>query len=110
MMNARGIVRIIRGIILLLITGTIYSCSGIPNEAVTNYGRNADELISKINSNSDKIISVFSEGTVTVDSPEMYSSGNIEFGILKPDSIYIKIGGPFGISIARLNINILLRD
>lgn len=92
-------------LLAFLLLTAIYSCTGVPNEAVTNYNRTADELIDKVNDNSDKINSLFAEGTVTVDAPDMYNTGDIEFGIIKPDSIYIKISGPFGISIARLNIN-----
>lgn len=62
------------------------------------------ELKAKINEKSSHLTSVDCEGDIYIDSPEINSSGSITLSILKPDSIYSKLEGPFGISLARFLI------
>ncbi len=54
----------------------------------------------RVNSNSSLIQSLEASGIISFDSPENSGTGDIEIKIKKPDSVYVKIGGPFGISIA----------
>ena len=58
------------------------------------------EIKEKVNKNSQAIESLEASGTISIDSPEMSNSGSIEIRIKKPDSVYVKLEGPFGISIA----------
>jgi hypothetical protein len=58
------------------------------------------ELKAKINEQSSKLTSLDCEGDINIDSPELNSSGSLTISIFKPDSIYSKLEGPFGISIA----------
>lgn len=92
--------------ILLLITISCFSCTA------TNGGEAEDtqskavlispgELKYKINEHSARLTSLDCEGDLNIDSPELNSSGSITLSIFKPDSIYSKIEGPFGISIAQ---------
>ncbi|HEX2788331.1 MAG TPA: DUF4292 domain-containing protein [Ignavibacteria bacterium] len=83
----------------------ISSCTASRDQSSAIYSKSLEEVIQAINENADRIETVVAEGSITIDSPEMYNSGSIEFGIAKPDSAYIKINGPFGISIARVKIN-----
>jgi outer membrane lipoprotein-sorting protein len=59
------------------------------------------ELKGKINEHSARLTSLDCEGDLSIDSPDLSSSGSITLSIFKPDSIYSKIEGPFGISIAQ---------
>jgi outer membrane lipoprotein-sorting protein len=57
-------------------------------------------LKEKINEHSSKLTSLDCEGDLSIDSPELNSSGSLTVSVFKPDSIYSKLEGPFGISIA----------
>jgi outer membrane lipoprotein-sorting protein len=95
----------------LQITGVVFfavllsSCAASRDQSSAIYTKSLEEVVQAINENADRIHTVVAEGSITIDSPEMYNSGSIEYGIAKPDSAYIKINGPFGISIARVKIN-----
>ncbi len=60
------------------------------------------EIISSINKNSEKMKSMRGEGVISIDSPDMSTSGSFSLSIVKPDSLYIKLEGPFGVSIAAI--------
>lgn len=62
------------------------------------------ELKIKINEQSSKLTSFDCEGDINIDSPELNSSGSLIISVFKPDSIYSKLEGPFGISIAGILI------
>jgi outer membrane lipoprotein-sorting protein len=90
---------------IILLIFISYSCSS------TNSGESDDiqskavllspgELKEKINKHSSKLTSLDCEGDLNIDSPELNSSGSITLSVFKPDSIYSKLEGPFGISIA----------
>lgn len=82
-----------------------YSCTSTSGNETDETKSNAilispSELKAKINEQSSKLNSLDGEGEINIDSPEMNSGGSITISIFKPDSIYSKIEGPFGISIA----------
>lgn len=58
------------------------------------------EIKQRVNEQFNRIQSLEAEGTIAFDSPEMSNSGYIELSLKKPDSIYFKIEGPFGLDIA----------
>jgi outer membrane lipoprotein-sorting protein len=58
------------------------------------------EIKNKVNRNFNLIQSLEASGTISFDSPEMSNTGSIDVKIRKPDTVYVKIEGPFGISIA----------
>lgn len=60
------------------------------------------EIISSVNKNSEKLKSMKGEGVISIDSPDMSNSGSFTLSIVKPDSLYIKLEGPFGVSIAAI--------
>lgn len=85
--------------LLILLPFLIYSCSGAGgNEDLKKIPVKA--IKEKVNSNSDLIESLEAYGIISFDSPENSGTGNIEIKIKKPDSVFVKIEGPFGISIA----------
>ena len=97
-------------ILLLLICLSIFnSCSSTSGTEAEDIQSKAvlltpGELKQKINEQSKKLTSVDCEGDITIDSPDMNSSGSLTLSAFKPDSIYCKLDGPFGISIARFLI------
>lgn len=87
--------------IVIIICGTcFYSCSASSGVSINDYS--IGEIITAINNNSQKLNSLKGEGVISIDSPEMSNSGSFTLSIMKPDSLYIKFEGPFGISIAAI--------
>ena len=78
----------------------IYSCSGSQETKNEISKIPVKEIKEKVNRNYKLIRSLSASGTVAFDSPDMSNSGSIEVKIQKPDTVYIKIEGPFGIDIA----------
>lgn len=92
-------------LLLTFILPVLYSCSSTSGNEVDETKSNAillspSELKAKINEQSSKLSSLDCEGDINIDSPEMNSGGSVTISIFKPDSIYSKLEGPFGISIA----------
>lgn len=81
--------------ILVILTG----CTGSRNDAELEKIP-IKELKQKVNEQSEKIESMEASGTIAFDSPDMSNSGYVEIRLRKPDSIFVKIEGPFGIDIA----------
>jgi len=77
----------------------ILACSGAKDDRVLEKIPVKD-IKQKVNEQFKKIESLEAEGTIAFDSPDMSNSGYIELNLRKPDSIYLKIEGPFGIDLA----------
>ena len=58
------------------------------------------ELKKRVNENSQKINSLEAAGNISFDSPDNSGTGWIEVKIKRPDTVFVKIEGPFGISVA----------
>jgi outer membrane lipoprotein-sorting protein len=58
------------------------------------------EIKQRVNQNSSLIETLEASGNISFDSPDQSGTGWLEIKIKKPDSVYVKIEGPFGISIA----------
>jgi len=85
---------------LLLLTALIFNaCSGSGGNDLDKV--QVKELKEKVNSNSSLIETMEASGNIAFDSPEQSGQGWIEVRIKKPDSVFVKIEGPFGISIAQ---------
>lgn len=93
-----------RSFFLFLITAPLaflYSCSaGSSSININDY--TAREIISSINTNSARMKSLKGDGIISIDTPDMSSSGSFSLSIVKPDSLYIKLEGPFGVSVAAI--------
>ena len=76
----------------------VYSCAGSQNNIDVDI--TIEELKQQVNTNSSKIKSLKAEGTIDIETPDMSNSGTITVNLLKPDSLYTKLEGPFGIDVA----------
>jgi len=86
---------------LFILTAVIFiSCTGSLGTDSELDPVSVKDLKSRINKNSAAIESLEASGNISFDSPENSGTGWIELKIKKPDTVYIKIEGPFGISIA----------
>lgn len=52
-----------------------------------------------VRGNYEKVHSLTGSGTITVETPSIAQSGSFELFLHKPDSVLVKIEGPFGISV-----------
>ena len=59
------------------------------------------DIKDRVNRNSMIIETMEASGNIAFDSPEQSGQGWIEVRIKKPDSVFVRIEGPFGISIAQ---------
>lgn len=88
---------------LLIITALFfYSCTA--SETETSSDISFEELKARVNSGSEKLVSLDADGEISIDSPELNNTGSITVSINKPDSIFTKLEGPFGIDVADLLI------
>lgn len=79
----------------------LYSCTA-SKSSFNESDYSISEIISSVNKNSEKLRTLKGDGVISIDSPEMSSSGSFTLSIVKPDSLYIKLEGPFGVSIAAI--------
>ena len=49
--------------------------------------------------NRERVLSVKGSGTISVETPDIAQSGSVELLLHKPDSILVKVEGPFGINV-----------
>lgn len=93
---------------ILILSLNYFSCTSSKGENDDKQAKSIllspGELKDKINQHSSRITSLDCDGDINIDSPEMNSSGSITLSIFKPDSIFSKLEGPFGISIANFLI------
>jgi Domain of unknown function (DUF4292) len=61
----------------------------------------AERLVSKLESNRRKIVNFEGSGTIHVSSTTLNNSASFQVILVKPDSIYLTIMGPFGIDLAQ---------
>ncbi len=61
----------------------------------------AERLVSKLESNRRNIINFEGSGTLHVNSTTINNSASFHVVLVKPDSIYLTIMGPFGIELAQ---------
>lgn len=61
----------------------------------------SERLINKLESNRRKIKNFDGSGTINVTTPSMDNSATFRVVLVKPDSIYLTILGPFGIELAQ---------
>ena len=65
----------------------------------------ADEIVRKMRERTISIKSMEAEGTLTIESPENSGKTNFELLMKRPDSLWMKFTGPFGISLGTLMLS-----
>jgi len=88
--------------ILLIPVALFYSCTASDVETMPDI--TFEELKARVNENSNKLFSLEADGEISIDSPTISNTGSITVSIFKPDSVYTKLEGPFGIDVADLLI------
>jgi hypothetical protein len=83
-----------------LITLTILSC--VPSRP-DDYSEilSADRLINKLEANRRRVKNFEGNGTLMINTPTLDNSANFKVVLVKPDSIFLNILGPFGIELGQ---------
>ncbi len=82
------------GIIVLL-----NGCASVPTANLAGKAITPEMVQRTVKVNRDRVLSLNGSGTITVETPDIAQSGSFELMLHKPDSILVKIEGPFGIHI-----------
>lgn len=92
--------KLLRNAGLIIIIASIFSgcIPSKPSESVEILP--SERLIKKLEANRRKIKNFEGTGTINISTSEMNNSASFKVIILRPDSIYINIYGPFGIDLA----------
>lgn len=89
-----------RVILFLTITVTFLSCvPSRPDDDVEILS--VDRLINKLEANRRRIKNFEGNGTLVVNTPTLENTANFRVVMIKPDSIFLNILGPFGIEIGQ---------
>jgi outer membrane lipoprotein-sorting protein len=90
----RGSAILVIGIVILL-----NGCASVPTANLAGRAITPEMVQRTVQVNHDRVQSLNGSGTITVESPEIAQSGSFELVLHKPDSILVKIEGPFGIHV-----------
>jgi hypothetical protein len=77
-------------------------CSSTRHIAATERNLPPDDVLSRTLARDHRISTLQGEGSITIESPELSNSGSFDVDIRKPDSLRVKLNGPFGIYIGTL--------
>ena len=85
---------------MLILTITFLSCvPSRPGDDVEILS--ADRLINKLEANRRRIKNFEGTGTLIVNTPTLENSANFRVVLVKPDSIFFNVLGPFGIELGQ---------
>ena len=90
-----------RGLWTLLLSVVLFfaGCASASRPNLAAKTLNAQLVQQTVRGNYEKVHSLTGSGTITVETPEIAQSGSFELFLHKPDSVLVKIEGPFGISV-----------
>lgn len=83
----------------VILTLYLVSCSSTKN--IEQKPFNIHDVIENINKSGEKLKSLKGSGNISLENESGGNSGNFRATLLKPDSLYISITGPFGINIVK---------
>lgn len=84
---------------LSLVALLIAGCASVPKPDLAARTVNPETVRRIVQGNYEKVRSMTGTGTISVETPEIAQSGSFELFLRKPDSVLVKIEGPFGISV-----------
>jgi outer membrane lipoprotein-sorting protein len=87
------------GIIVAFLVILLGGCATAPTANLAGKAVTPEMVQRIVKVNRERVQSLNGSGTITVESPELSQSGSFELMLHKPDSILVKIEGPFGIHV-----------
>ena len=94
----------VHGTLFLLVAVSLAGCASVPRLDLTGRTVNPENVQRIVRGNYEKVHSMTGSGTISVETPETAQSGSFELFLRKPDSVLVKIEGPFGISVGSVLI------
>jgi outer membrane lipoprotein-sorting protein len=82
-----------------LVVVFLAGCASVPKPDLTGKTVNPETVRQIVRGNYEKVRTMNGSGTISVETPESAQSGSFELFLRKPDSVLVKIEGPFGISV-----------
>jgi outer membrane lipoprotein-sorting protein len=89
---------------LSLVALLLAGCASVPKPDLAGKTVNPETARRIVRGNYEKVHSMTGSGTISVETPEIAQSGSFELFLRKPDSVLVKIEGPFGISVGSVLI------
>ncbi len=77
----------------------LIGCASVPSANLAGRAITPEMVQRTVQVNRDRVQSLNGAGTITVETPEIAQSGSFELVLHKPDSLLMKIEGPFGIHV-----------
>ncbi len=65
----------------------------------------ATEIMQRVYDQSQTIETLEADGNLTIESPANSGSAGIDLQLLRPDSVWLRLSGPFGISVGTLMLS-----
>lgn len=89
-------------LISIFVAVVFYSCTA--STVTKDSDISFRELKTRVNTNAMKLRSLDADGEISIESPTISNTGSITVSIQKPDSVFTKLEGPFGVDVANLLI------
>ncbi len=93
-MTARRLAAVVLPLVLLAL-----HCAPSTSTRTTGGGATPDLIQQSVLNNQQKVHSLKGSGNITIETPELAQSASFELMLRKPDSVLLKIEGPFGIEV-----------
>jgi len=77
----------------------LIGCASVPSANLAGRAITPEMVQRTVQVNRERVQSLNGAGTITVETPEIAQSGSFELVLHKPDSLLMKIEGPFGIHV-----------
>ena len=90
--------------LLFLVAVLLAGCASVSRPDLVGKTVNPETVRRIVRGNYEKVRSMTGSGTISVETPETAQSGSFEVFLRKPDSVLVKIEGPFGISVGSVLI------
>ncbi len=89
--------------LLLLAAGIALGAAGCAGSGGIDTRRplTPDDVMRHVEAKNAETFAVSATGKISIDSPELSNTGNLAVNLLKPDSVYIEVTGPFGVSAVK---------
>jgi outer membrane lipoprotein-sorting protein len=91
-----------RRAVIVLAAGSMLwlgGCASVPSASLAGKAVTPEMVQRIVRVNRERVQSLSGSGSITVETPDMAQSGSFEVTLHKPDSVLVKIEGPFGIQV-----------
>ncbi len=85
--------------IIVFLAMVLFSCSPAPRVTPDTDRVTPAQLVSSVHENHGKKTSLKARGSISIESRDFSNSGNFNMDLKHPDSLLVRIRGPFGINV-----------